>query len=33
MGRWIARIAKLEFARGARDHVEHAVSYIFLHAQ
>ena len=33
MGRRIARIAKFELARSARDHVEHTVGHILLHAQ
>ena len=33
MGRRIARIAELEFARGARDHLDHAVGDVLLHAQ
>ena len=33
MGRRIARIAERQFARGARDHLDHAVGHVLLHAE
>jgi len=33
MGRGIAGIAELEFARGAGDHLDHAIGDVLLHEQ